>query len=252
MSMRRSTLRRALLFIAVILIAALFCGCMAFIELFAPAGPAPSPAVQTPSPTQAPSPSPSPTTTPFSINPMHRFYRDYIIGVSGGISSLSDAMAQQNTAAAQAHALSLTAHQVSLSAVSITVCRLIGDGSGGYSASIADAVTGTGSMQPIEDGYSFSFHYDNGEVLAGSFTGETLCEFVLYNAEGLTLMRCAIEKTVDGWASTVQTDSDHSTLSVNAGECSFAYGESIARLPSGGALVFENAPLMPEAESAQG
>lgn len=194
----------------VFLTAALFSGCSYLSEIWLDANPTAAPTATIPF--SSPTASPEPTATPFCLNPLQSFYQGYLSDIDAGLSALLSALAKQNSAAAQTLALAVSTHQAALSSIGCTICRLYGDDADGYSATLFDAAAGVGTMQAAGEGYSFSFSYEDGSLLAGNYLLAGRCEFVKYDSQGNPLLCCAIEKTAENWASAVQTKDRQSEL----------------------------------------
>ena len=210
-------------------------------------------------PTPSFTPLPEVTATPFSVNPLYSFYRGFIGDSRASAAALSRALYGRNSADALALSLALSAHLVALSEIGAGVCRLFASDDGrGYSGTVGGPAEGTGSMSSTEEGaYAFTFDYSSGDVLMGTFrvglrVDFSLGEFEVKAGEGqsgsldpgatlppyeeplfLAERSCAIEKTAEGWTSTVEENGAVSILSVSGGAIDFTAGGIAARLVDG-------------------
>ncbi|MDD5917968.1 MAG: hypothetical protein PUD73_02580 [bacterium] len=124
--------------------------------------------------------------------------------------------------------LALTEHRALLSEGRITAGRLYGSDADGYSSTLEAAAEGSGSMSGNpEKGYSFTFSYNDGRTLSGTFSGSAL-RFTLVSAEGTAVLDCTMEKAVDVWSSTACTETSKTELTVRlspaAGEKPIQFG----------------------------
>lgn len=251
-------------------------GCASLERLSFPAG--------SPSPSPAPSPSPiapagtpqamgTAAPTPFSVNPLYDFYRAYLAACKPAAKELLRALSARDSAEAFLISVEISAHLAALSEIGVTVCRLFGSG-GSYAGAVQGAAEGTGEMHGSgEGGYTFSFDYADGAALVGEYAADVRASFSRGRYEyaatpefgyedepegsaspspaviaGFDAARtCAIEKTAEGWTSTVEENGTISTLVVTADAVAFICGGMRAQL-AGGAL--ETGPALTEATAA--
>ncbi|HWQ57434.1 MAG TPA: hypothetical protein VN540_00315 [Clostridia bacterium] len=226
-------------------------------------------------PTAAPIPVPTPvatfagetTATPFSVNPLYSFYHAFLEGSRASSDALSRALAQHNTAASLEISLALSAHFAALSDIGATVCRLFpADDGNGYSGTVEGAAQGSGTMSASDGGtYAFTFTYSDGTALAGAYAPDARVDFSIgewmqssapasqppdfsspISPDGQASVdadrTCAIEKTAEGWTSTVEEDGVASSLTIAGDAVAFVYGAVRARL-EGGTLTLESVVL---------
>jgi len=185
--------------------------------------------VETPVPTASPAPaatplttsaaSPAPDPTPFALNPVYAFYDLFEAETSALLSDYAKRLSALNTAEGLFYSLLLSEHRAALSEGRITVGRLYGTDAGGYSGTLSAAVPGSGSMKGSpERGYTFSYDYNDGRTLSGSFDGRAI-EYTVYDGTAPQLY-CRIEKAADIWMSTAadKTCQSELTLSLFPGE----------------------------------
>ena len=234
----------------------------------------PKPAVSA-TPTPSPSPAPEVSATPFSVNPLYDFYRDFAGGSRSCSLALSRALYGRNSADALALSLALSAHLVALSGIGASVCRLFASADGrGYSGTVSGAAEGSGGMSPAQDGaYAFTFNYSGGDMLMGTFRPEARVDFSTGEYEVktdggqagsldpgatpapyeepvfLAERVCAIEKTAEGWTSTVEENGVISIFSISGGAIEFSAGGIVARL-AGETLSLGPAGAVTEATAA--
>ncbi len=239
-------------------------GCAPIDQGGAPPSPAPAAAATptaTPEPAAPPAESPenSPAASPFSVNPLAAFYRLWRMESRAGIDALLAALAASNSAQALRLSLALSAHFASLSDLGATVCRLFGDDQSGYADSVAGAAHGEGTMAKREDGlYAYTFYYDDGLILTGEYRLDERASYGLGAYAPDTpnpsagsdpfkeptfeaVKSCTIEKTAEGWASTVEEDGAFSAFESASGAIVFVWGDVAARLADG-ALTIGPAP----------
>ena len=213
--------------------------------------------------------------TPFSVNPLYDFYRDFAGGSRSCSLALSRALYGRNSADALALSLALSAHLVALSGIGASVCRLFASADGrGYSGTVSGAAEGSGGMSPAQDGaYAFTFNYSGGDILMGTFRPEARVDFSTGEYEAktdggqagsldpsatpapyeepvfLAERVCAIEKTAEGWTSTVEENGVISIFSISGGAIEFSAGGIVARL-AGETLSLGPAGAVTEATAA--
>ena len=259
----RGKLHRAALSAAMLLClaaASFLSGCSILDRFASTAAPPPSP----PASQSAPQ-TPQSTATPFSINPLYSFYHAYLSDTRNPCNALAAALVESDASAvALQFSLELSLHRAALSDIGATVCRLFpGDDGLTYSGTVQGAASGTGSMRASGDSsYSYTFTYDDGDALAGEYETDVSARFSLgayaptpsptqtptLTASGTpepetapqfnARRTCSIEKTAEGWTSTVEEDGFVSILTLGADKIEFARNGIIARL-AGGELTFE-------------
>lgn len=225
--------------------------------------PSPSPsATVTSSPgTTAPAPVPAASETPFSVNPLYGFYNEFQSAGQNASHSLIEALSSENTAQSLQLSLTLSAHLIALSDIGATICRLFpGDGGAGYSGTIEGAANGSGTMGASENNdYTFTFTYNGGTLLIGEFTGDFAVRFSLgrYEEDASTpapkpsspdwsstpppseepvfdaQRTCSIQKTAEGWTSTVEENGTVSSFTISENAIEFIWGGLSARLENG-------------------
>ena len=189
--------------------------------------PAPTPA-SSPAEAETPAPSPETSPTPFAVNPIYAFYAEYLADCGALLDDYAAGLSALQTAEGLSCSLALTEHRALLSGGRITAGRLYGSDADGYSSTLEAAAEGSGSMSGNpEKGYSFTFSYNDGRTLSGTFSGSAL-RFTLVSAEGTAVLDCTMEKAVDVWSSTVCTETSKTELTVRlspaAGEKPIQFG----------------------------
>lgn len=217
-------------------------------------------------------PSPAVSETPFSVNPLFVFYHAYQSGGHIAGDALIEALSGENTADSLRLSLALSAHLVALSDIGATVCRLFpSDDGAGYSGTVEGAARGSGRLIGAENGtYTFTFTYDGGLLLIGEYTMDTAVRFSLgrYEEDDSTSApslsspdwsstpppseepafdaqrTCLMQKTAEGWTSTVEKGGSVSSFIVTDNAIEFTCDGLAARLESG-RLVFTEALVAP-------
>lgn len=212
----------------------------------------------------SPTPAAGAEETHFSINPLSDFYRLWRAQSQPRALEMTAALGLANTADALRLSLKLSEHLVALSEIGVTVCRLFGSDASGYSGAVEGAAVGEGTLGAPKAGvYPFSFTYANGRLFEGAYrTNESVQfsfgEYALEDASGTSGGASTpppfsvpfvfvpedshtIEKTEQGWTSSVEKDNVFSSLAFTADELVFIYGNMQARL-FGGALELGPAP----------
>lgn len=189
--------------------------------------PAPTPA-SSPAATGTPAPSPEASPTPFAVNPVYAFYAEYQADCGALLDDYTAGLSALQTAEGLSCSLALTEHRALLSEGRITAGRLYESDADGYSSTLEAAAEGSGSMSGNpEKGYSFTFSYNDGRTLSGTFSGSAL-RFTLVSAEDAAELDCAMEKAGDVWSSTACTETSKTELTVRlspaAGEKPIQFG----------------------------
>lgn len=189
--------------------------------------PAPTPA-SSPAAAGTPAPSPEASPTPFAVNPVYAFYAEYQADCGALLDDYAAGLSALQTAEGLSCSLALTEHCALLSEGRITAGRLYGSDADGYSSTLEAAAEGSGSMSGNpEKGYSFTFSYNDGRTLSGTFSGSAL-RFTLVSAEGAAELDCTMEKAGGVWSSTACTETSKTELTVRlspaAGEKPIQFG----------------------------
>lgn len=214
----------------------------------------------TPSPTSRavqivlPEPTVTVSETPFSVNPVYSFYHAYKDGSQDACQTFFQALYQDNTADSLRMSMNLSAHLIALSDIAATVCRLLIDSDGCYSGTVEGAANGTGSISFTDDGsYTFTFEYDSGNSLIGTYAENTGITFSVgrYSSDSpavsstpdwsvpvqgpdfIVKKSCTIQKTAEGWISTVEDDGALSTFALLDNTVEFTSDSLTARLEKG-------------------
>lgn len=219
--MKRYALILSATLLSACLFGMLFSGCKKAEQTEAPIAASPSPTapsmpVKTPAPTAAsvPDETPAPSPTPFALNPVYAFYDLFEEETASLLSDYTKRLSALNTAEALSYSLLLSEHRTALSEGRITVGRLYGSDAGDYSGTLSAAAPGSGSMKGSQErGYTFSYTYNNGCTLSGSFDGAAI-EYTVYDGTEPKL-HCRIEKAADVWTSTAADSSCMSELTVS-------------------------------------
>lgn len=222
--------------------------------------------------TAAPSPSASPTPEPtrFSINPVYDLCLIYSEKCLSYEQRLVRALGDHGTLEAFRLSMRLTSHITYISEPQITVCRLFEGDYGEYSGSVDGAGAGSGTVSSNEAGdYELSYVYSGGaNGLTGTYHVNTSAmEFTLgsyeyfeaalstpsflFDTDGEIVeeaeetgtvsvftpsVSCRMEKTADGWTSTVDDGASVSYFMLSGGTVSFTYGGITATLDAEGTL----------------
>ncbi len=218
----------------------------------------------------APSPATGAGETPFSINPLSDFYRLWREQSQPRALEMTAALALADTAEALRLSLKLSEHLIALSEIGVSVCRLFGDEASGYSGIVEGAAAGEGTLGAPDAGvYPFTFTYQDGRRLEGSYRANervqfSFGEYALEGASGgsstpppfstsfvfVAQDSHEIEKTEQGWTSSVERDNVDSSFAFTANELVFIYGNTQARL-IGGVLELGPAPTAAPTTPAQ-
>lgn len=230
-TIRKKKRLNSFLILPACLLVMLFFGCSAKNTASPPPAPTPnSTSSPSPSPAAAETPvlSPEASPTPFAVNPIYAFYAEYLADCGALLDDYAAGLSALQTAEGLSCSLALTEHRTLLSEGRITAGRLYGSDADGYSSTLEAAAEGSGSMSGNpEKGYSFTFSYNDGRTLSGTFSGSAL-RFTLVSAEGTAVLDCTMEKAVDVWSSTVCTETSKTELTVRlspaAGEKPIQFG----------------------------
>ena len=230
-TIRKKKRLNSFLILPACLLVMLFFGCSAKNTASPPPAPTPnSTSSPSPSPAAADTPvlSPEASPTPFAVNPIYAFYAEYLADCGALLDDYAAGLSALQTAEGLSCSLALTEHRTLLSEGRITAGRLYGSDADGYSSTLEAAAEGSGSMSGNpEKGYSFTFSYNDGRTLSGTFSGSAL-RFTLVSAEGTAVLDCTMEKAVDVWSSTVCTETSKTELTVRlspaAGEKPIQFG----------------------------
>lgn len=230
-TIRKKKRLNSFLILPACLLVMLFFGCSAKNTASPPPAPTPnSTSSPSPSPAAAETPvlSPEASPTPFAVNPIYAFYAEYLADCGALLDDYAAGLSALQTAEGLSCSLALTEHRTLLSEGRITAGRLYGSDADGYSSTLEAAAEGSGSMSGNpEKGYSFTFSYNDGRTLSGTFSGSAL-RFTLVSTEGTAVLDCTMEKAVDVWSSTVCTETSKTELTVRlspaAGEKPIQFG----------------------------
>lgn len=230
-TIRKKKRLNSFLILPACLLVMLFFGCSAKNTASPPPAPTPnSTSSPSPSPAAAETPvlSPEASPTPFAVNPIYAFYAEYLADCGALLDDYAAGLSALQTAEGLSCSLALTEHRALLSEGRITAGRLYGSDADGYSSTLEAAAEGSGSMSGNpEKGYSFTFSYNDGRTLSGTFSGSAL-RFTLVSAEGTAVLDCTMEKAVDVWSSTACTETSKTELTVRlspaAGEKPIQFG----------------------------
>lgn len=230
-TIRKKKRLNSFLILPACLLVMLFFGCSAKNTASPPPAPTPnSTSSPSPSPAAAETPvlSPEASPTPFAVNPIYAFYAEYLADCGALLDDYAAGLSALQTAEGLSCSLALTEHRTLLSEGRITAGRLYGSDADGYSSTLEAAAEGSGSMSGNpEKGYSFTFSYNDGRTLSGTFSGSAL-RFTLVSAEGTAVLDCTMEKAVDVWSSTACTETSKTELTVRlspaAGEKPIQFG----------------------------
>ena len=216
-TIRKKKRLNSFLILPACLLVMLFFGCSAKNTASPPPAPTPnSTSSPSPSPAAAETPalSPEASPTPFAVNPIYAFYAEYLADCGALLDDYAARLSALQTAEGLSCSLALTEHRALLSEGRITAGRLYGSDADGYSSTLEAAAEGSGSMSwNPEKGYSFTFSYNDGRTLSGTFSGSAL-RFTLVSAEGTAVLDCTMEKAVDVWSSTACTETSKPELTV--------------------------------------
>ena len=194
----------------------LFFGCNAGEAGLSPSPLAPAASIApslSPEATPTPEASPAVSATPFAVNPVYAFYAEFKVDCNAILDEYAAGLSGMQTIDGLSYSLLLTEHRVSLSEGRITIGRLYGSDAEGYSGTLEAAAEGTGSMWgSAAAGYTFTFSYQDGRTLSGSFSGDTLT-FTIASA-GQPELFCSIQKAEDMWLSTACCTAYQSELTV--------------------------------------
>ncbi|MCI6966922.1 hypothetical protein MR810_07345 [bacterium] len=230
-TIRKKKRLNSFLILPACLLVMLFFGCSAKNTASPPPAPTTnSTSSPSPSPAAAETPvlSPEASPTPFAVNPIYAFYAEYLADCGALLDDYAAGLSALQTAEGLSCSLALTEHRALLSEGRITAGRLYGSDADGYSSTLEAAAEGSGSMSGNpEKGYSFTFSYNDGRTLSGTFSGSAL-RFTLVSAEGTAVLDCTMEKAVDVWSSTACTETSKTELTVRlspaAGEKPIQFG----------------------------
>ena len=199
---------------AACLSAALFFGCTP-----KDAAPTPTPDNVMPSITSSATPddtvAPEPSPTPFAVNPIYGFYAQFQADCGALLDAYAAGLSNRGSAEGLSYSLLLTEHRTYLSEGRITVGRLYGSDGEGYSGTLDAAAPGNGAMRGnAEKGYTFTYNYNDGSLLMGSFVQDAL-SFTVFSPDGTAAFYCTMEKAGDKWMSTAANSAHQSELTVN-------------------------------------
>ncbi len=151
-------------FSAALIIAAVFCACMASgnaspapspaATIAQSASPSPSAASPSPSPEQSETPEPTTETTPFELNPLWTFCNDYSSATDSTLAAIADMLGSIESNEALEMSIMCSAHSRVLSTLAQSIGRLTYTQSGVYSATINGSESGSGTLSAADGGYS--------------------------------------------------------------------------------------------------